>query len=95
MQAVSVRCAAVESFLLSVRPGLCVETCVISDPEGPASVDGQLEAIVVSDETIRGAVTINSSRAAARPALSKLDVFSISLLQPASGPGSYTAARKF
>ena len=88
MQDVSVRCAAVESFLLSVRPGLHVETCVISDPEGPASVDSQLEAIVVSDETVRGADAINASRSAAQPALSKLDVFSISLLQPVSLPPS-------
>lgn len=84
MQDVNVRCAAVESFLLAVRPGLRVETHVISDPEGPASVDAQLEAIVVSDETVRGADVINSSRAAAQPSLSKLDVFSISLLQPAT-----------
>lgn len=84
VQDVAVRCAAVESFLLAVRPGICIETHVISDPEGPASVDGELEAIVVSDETIRGADAINASRAAALPPLSKLDVFSISLLQPAS-----------
>jgi len=82
MQDVHVRCAVVESFLHSVRPGLAVQTCVISDPEGPASIDSQLEAIIVSDETRAGADCINATRAAARPALSKLDVFSISLLQP-------------
>jgi phosphopantetheine adenylyltransferase/dephospho-CoA kinase len=83
MQDVSVRCAVVESFLHSVRPGLCVQTCVISDPEGPASVDSQLQAIVVSDETRAGADAINASRAAACPPLTALDVFSVSLLQPA------------
>ena len=84
MQDVSVRCAVVESFLHSVRPGLCVQTCVISDPEGPASVDSQLEAIIVSDETRAGADAINASRAAAQPPLTALDVFSVSLLQPDS-----------
>ncbi len=81
MQDVNLRCAIVESFLHSIRPGLCVQTHVISDPEGPASVDSKLEAIVVSDETRLGADVINASRAAA--ALSKLDVFAVSLLQPA------------
>ena len=84
VQHVNIRCAAVESFLHSVRPGLCVQTCIISDPEGPASVDAQLEAIIVSDETRAGADRINATRAAAHPVLPKLDVFSISLLQPSA-----------
>jgi phosphopantetheine adenylyltransferase/dephospho-CoA kinase len=84
MQDVNVRCASVELFLHSVRHGLCVQTFVISDPEGPASTDSQLEIIIVSDETRAGADAINATRAAASPALPQLDVFSISLLQPDS-----------
>ena len=87
IQDVNVRCASVELFLHSVRHGLSVQMCVISDhPDGSASYPfsfySQLEIIIVSDETRAGADVINATRSAVSPALPQLHVFSISLLQP-------------
>jgi len=50
----------------------------ISDPFGPAITDASLEAIVVSDETIRGGEKINEIRH--ERGMSDLDIISISLL---------------
>ena len=49
-----VRCLRVLSFLRAVRPKLIYDAVKITDPYGPAIVDPELEAIVVSRETASG-----------------------------------------
>lgn len=49
-----VRCLRVLSFLRAVRPTLIYDAVKITDPYGPAIVDPELEAIVVSRETASG-----------------------------------------
>lgn len=53
----------VAQFLNAIKPSLNTELVQLSDPFGPAIVDPLIEAIVVSSETIQGAVKINSIRA--------------------------------
>jgi phosphopantetheine adenylyltransferase len=52
----------VESFIRSIKPRLQLNLAELSDPFGPAVTDPELEAIVVSSETIRGAFKINAIR---------------------------------
>ena len=57
-----VRCLRVLSFLRAVRPGLVYDAVKITDPYGPAIVDPELEAIVVSRETASGGAACNKKR---------------------------------
>lgn len=50
----------------------------ISDPIGPADTDGDLEAIVITEETISGAEKINQLRS--RKGLNELEVVEIPLV---------------
>lgn len=53
---------AVNSFIQSIKPVLELRLPELSDPFGPAITDPNIQAIVVSSETIRGAFKINSIR---------------------------------
>lgn len=54
----------VRAFLASVFPDLKVDIVVLKDPFGPPAHEADFDAIVVSSETIAGAVKINELRAA-------------------------------
>lgn len=54
----------VRRFLASVFPRLAVDIVVLQDPFGPPAHAPDFDAIVVSSETIAGAVKINELRAA-------------------------------
>lgn len=58
-----VRQNAVSTFIRSIKPRLQLVLPELSDPFGPAITDPEIEAIVVSSETIRGAFKINAIRA--------------------------------
>ncbi len=56
------RYESVHSFLSMIKPSLKLNIVEINDPFGPAITDPQLEAIVVSSETITGGFKINQIR---------------------------------
>nr|XP_027204851.1 bifunctional coenzyme A synthase-like [Dermatophagoides pteronyssinus] len=66
-------------YLNDVDPYIHYNVCEISDPFGPAIVDPTLEAIIVSEETIRGGEKINEIRISKGMKPLKIDV--IKLLQ--------------
>ncbi len=56
------RHANVKNFLSMVKPSLAVNIVELQDPFGPTITDPDMQAIVVSSETIAGAFKINSLR---------------------------------
>jgi len=56
------RHSAVRDFLSLIKPSLALNLPKLLDPFGPTIVDGSIDAIVVSSETISGALAINSRR---------------------------------
>lgn len=52
----------VENFVRTVNPHLSIEFSVLIEPYGPAITDESIEAIVVSSETVSGAIKINEIR---------------------------------
>ncbi|XP_076910898.1 phosphopantetheine adenylyltransferase-like [Bidens hawaiensis] len=57
------RIKTVEAFIKSIKPSLTVEVEHITDPYGPSVVDKNLDAIVVSQETLSGGLLVNKKRA--------------------------------
>ena len=53
----------VDDFLSLIKPHLSLDLCELSDPFGPTVTDPDIQAIVVSSETIPGAYKINELRA--------------------------------
>lgn len=62
MEPTSTRIAAVLDFVQDIKPSLQYKVVPITDPYGPAIVDGNLQCIVVSAETLRGAHAVNTKR---------------------------------
>jgi phosphopantetheine adenylyltransferase len=58
------RKAHLEAFLHTLNPSLELYIARLVDVAGPAGTDVDLQAIVVSEETAKGADTINSGRQA-------------------------------
>jgi len=63
MQPIHDRLDSMQRFASDVKPSLQYNIVPITDPFGPAVTDSQLECIVVSTETVRGANSINVKRA--------------------------------
>ena len=63
LQPTSDRLSCVHQFVSDIKPSLQYSVVPITDPFGPAVTDAQLECIVVSSETVRGANSINVRRA--------------------------------
>lgn len=66
-------------FLLDIDNTLQFDIVPIDDPFGPTASDPDLQLIVVSDETLRGAHKVNEVRAAKQ--LCQLDIFTIDIVE--------------
>ena len=62
IEPVSSRLASVTSFLSDICPQLNHSVVPISDPYGPSITDHSLQAIVVSEETLKGGQAVNDKR---------------------------------
>lgn len=62
MEPIKTRCANVENFVKDISENVNCITVPIYDAFGPAIEDSKCEAIIVSDETIKGAEAVNDKR---------------------------------
>ena len=62
MESTEARIGAVLDFVQDVKPNLEYKVVPITDPFGPAIVDGNLQCIIASAETLRGAHAVNTRR---------------------------------
>ena len=86
----NVRQQAVRSFMQRIKPQVQLTVIEIDTPEGPTVDMPELQCIVVSEETVKGAVSINDQRTAKR--LSPLTVVQLPIFNLPPNPTTSAVA---
>mmetsp|Transcript_44029 Transcript_44029/g.171850 ORF Transcript_44029/g.171850 Transcript_44029/m.171850 type:complete len:251 (-) Transcript_44029:895-1647(-) len=84
IQSFAERSRRAEEFVLTINPHITVEVTELKDASGPTRTRENLDAIVVTKETRRGADDINRLRTE-EEGLRQLEVVVVELLYPADG----------